>query len=473
MDEGQYAVPPGDRGVLLDAIGRVSGLDRPFREHPPPSRWWHAEDDGTPEPPEGVAVQVLGGVIDESGDRVAWVERYVQRPDGDDAWVSVSLKLAGDGIAGLRRIEGRTNQEPKPQVSVGLVPDRPDKVIEVGFLGFFDSDPESLIVVYDWAGGGKRLCRLTLRAPGLYGVQAHWVGLNGTAAVVLDGSWDQATLWYLRESYPHDDELMYGLRLPDLAPLVPIPVPRLATSARYVDPTLVAGRGGSVRWGERLTDDGGALPGSSAWWDGRSVELRLPGPRQSGFVEDASLVWDRLRAVLDVDAPPDGPDILIGALAAPFWDPTGPVSPGGRTDMWEVSQGSWWFPAGWYHYLRTPVADGGVGRRSQAAAWLEWLDRLDSQADNGQDRTGWDPTWSREEGVTRFALIHLRRQAGALAAACRAGTVPVLGDFGTWRRPPVLSTVPPGFARAWRELPDRFRAGSFPVGPPDPSDVRG
>jgi hypothetical protein len=120
-------------------------------------------------------------------------------------------------------------------------------------------------------------------------------------------------------------------------------------------------------------------------------------------------------------------------------------------------------PAGWYHYLRTSAPDGGAGRPKDAAAWLKWLDRLSGQADDGENRTGWDPSWSREDGITRFALIHLRRQAGALATACRAGKVPALGDFGTWRKPPVLPTAPPGFARAWRELPERFRADHFPV----------
>jgi hypothetical protein len=305
-----------------------------------------------------------------------------------------------------------------------------------------------------------------LSAPGLHGVQAHWVELGGRVAVVAEGehSWDR-TLWYLRESYIDDDELMYGLRLPDLTPLIPIPVPRRGTSDQYTLPVLGAGPAGTVHWSERLSD------GDAKWRDGRSTVLRLPGTHQGGFVDDPSLVWDRLRAALGAGAPPDGPDILIGALAVPFWDSTGATSPGGTRATWEVLQGPWWFPAGWYHYLRTAVSDGGAGRQTQAAAWLAWLDRLGGQDDGGDSRTGWDPSWSREEGITRFAFTHLRRQAGALAAACRAGEVPVLGDFGTWRRPPVLSAAPPGFARAWRELPKRFRAGRFPVGPPNSSDI--
>lgn len=112
--------------------------------------------------------------------------------------------------------------------------------------------------------------------------------------------------------------------------------------------------------------------------------------------------------------------------------------------VWEVLQGPWWFPA------------GSAGRQAQAAEWLDWLG---GQDDGGDGRTGWDRFWSREEGITRFALTHLRRQAGALAAACRDGEVPVLGDFGTWRRPPVLSTAPPGhrtgMARDAGTLPSR------------------
>jgi hypothetical protein len=478
MDESQYCVPPGDRAVLLEAIGRVTGLGHSFQEQPPPRRWWGSEDDLTPEPPNGKAVEVLGGVVDRAYDRVAWVERYTFRPDGDDGWQIVLLNLAGEGTCDLPLIEGWANRGPGPRVSVHLVPDRADKVCGIRVVRFLRASAldESLVVVFDWAGEGKRLCRLTLSAQGLNGVQARWVDLDGSSAVVVDGksSLDPPTVWYSRDpsfvsrggpdwsQFPRendDDELMYGLRLADLTPVVPIPTPRMSTGAQFVYSMLDAGSGSTVRWTERLTDDDGVLAESR---EGRSLELRLPGRAQDGFVEDRAVVWDRLRAAIGEGAPPDAPDILIGALAVPFWDPTGPTSPGATVEIWEVLRGPWWFPVGWYHYLRTP-AGGGAGRPMEAAQWLAWLDRLDGQADDGQNRAGWDPAWSREEGVTQFALTHLRRQAGALAAACRAGQVPVLGDFGTWRRPPVLFACPPGFARAWRELPDRFRAGRFPV----------
>jgi hypothetical protein len=156
---------------------------------------------------------------------------------------------------------------------------------------------------------------------------------------------------------------MYGLRLPDLAPLVPMPVPPLTTAARYAYPTLGAEPAGSIRWTERLTDEVGTFPD---WRDGRSVQLRPPGAGQVGFVEDPSRLWNGLRAAIGGGAPPDGPDILVGALAVPFWDPTGPTSPGGTDPTWEVLRGAWWFPAGWYHYLRTPVTDGGAGRPAEA-----------------------------------------------------------------------------------------------------------
>jgi len=435
MDADQNAVPPGEHAVLLDAIGRLTGLDRPWRQHPPPSRWWDLEDDGTPEPSDGVAVEVLGGAIDQTRDRVAWVERRTVRPDGDGGWIRVWLNLAGEDM---------------PRVSVPLVPDRDDKVTGVDFLRFFDVPTECLVIGFSWAGDRKRLCRLTPCATGPHSV--HRVDLGGSAAVVVDDS-----AWYLRESYT--DDLMYGLRLPDLTPLTPIPVPPRDASACYTWHALDAGAPGTVRWTERLADNG------AAWRDGRGIELRLPGARQRGSV-DAAVLWNRLRASFSTGAPPGGPDILIGALAVPFWEHTAPTA--STTDVGEVLQGPWWFPAGWYHHLRTAVAAGGVGRQPEASAWLAWLDQLASQSDDGAGRAGWDPSWSREEGVTRFASAHLRRQAGVLAAACRAGEVPVLGDFGTWRKPPNLAGAPPGFARAWRELPDQFRAGRFPVGSPNP-----
>jgi hypothetical protein len=161
MDEGQYGVPPSDRAVLLAAIGRVAGLGHPFRERPPPRRWWGSEDDLTPEPPGRAAVEVLGGVVDRADDRVAWVERYTFRPDGDDGWEVVLLNLAGEGTWDLPLIEGWAHRGPGPRVSVHLVPDRADKVCEVRFVRFVRASAldESLVVVYDWAGEHKRLCR--------------------------------------------------------------------------------------------------------------------------------------------------------------------------------------------------------------------------------------------------------------------------------------------------------------------------
>lgn len=439
-----YTVPPGDQAVLLDAIGRATGLDHPFREHPPPASWWGRDDSPTPEPPDGVAIEVLGGAIDRQTDRVAWVERNTFPPDEDwiDGFVNVWVNLAGKGFARLPRIEGWVYQDPKPQVSVRLAADRSDKVTRLEYVRFFDSSPESLVVVYDWAGT-KQLLRLTLSARGLRGVQSHWVGLGNGTCVVLDGEhdWDPSTLWYHRNAYPLDDELVYGLRLPDFTPVTPVLAPRLTAKAEYVWATLDAGAaGGTVRWTEQLSEGQGRQAG-------RSVELRPPSRSQTGLVDEPSLVWNRLRAALSEGAPPDGPDILIGALTPPFWDPTGPVSPGGRGEVWEVLQGRWWFPAAWYDHLRTHQPD-------QAEAWLRWLDALAGQDDGGTstDRGGWDPAWTREEGAARFALAHVRRQASALAAACREGTaMPVLGDFGTWRNPPNLAIAPPGFVRAWRE----------------------
>lgn len=440
MDRDQYAVPPGDHAVLLDAIGRATGLDHPFQEHA-----------AAPEPADGASVRVLGGVIDRRADRVAWVERYHFRPEGYwvDGYVSAWLNLAGKGTAGLPAVEGWAYREPKPQVSVSLVQDRADRVTGVEFMRFFDSPLDCVVVVYDWAGDHKRLCRLTLRSPGLRGVQSDWIRLGGLTAVVIDGEhrWSEPTLWYMRGSFIRDEELMYGLRLPSLTPVAPVTTPRLDPNAKYGYASLSAGPSGTVRWTEQLAGD------ADDWSQGCAVELRLPGPDQGGIVDDPNPLWDRLRLALAGGAPPDGPDILIGALTVPFWSSGGTTSSG----CWEVSEGPWWFPAAWYHFLRTPTADGGAGRPADAVVWLRWLDSLGAQDDASQNRSGWDPAWHRDEGAARFALSHIRRQAAVLAAACRAGKMPVIGDFGAWRKPPVLA--PPGFARAWRELPERFRSG--------------
>jgi hypothetical protein len=201
--------------------------------------------------------------------------------------------------------------------------------------------------------------------------------------------------------------------------------------------------------------------------------MRLPAGRQYGYLPDPEELWERLGAAFtgagSPEPPPSGRDILIGSVATPFWLEPELTGPSGRYELSEYPRGPWWFPAAWYHYLRCPVERGGAGRPDEAAVWLAWLEHLarEGSADQhlatdagGNALGGWDPEWSHEEGITRFALVHLRRQATVLASACRDGDVPSIGDVDlgrSWQR--TILAYPAGFARAWRTLPETFRHG--------------
>ncbi|MGW1994961.1 hypothetical protein [Embleya sp. NPDC001921] len=442
---------------LLTVIGHALGIDGPLREFPPPAWWWDGEDRdaATPGPPDGYAIEVMAGVVDR--DRVAWVQRHTFPPDEDgDTWVAVWLRLAGDGLTDLPRIQGWVHfDEPHRHIAVPLTNERADYVTGVPYMKFFD---DHLVVVTEIAGSRAELCRLTLHAPGLAGVQADHIrlGTSGPGVAVAESGkfCISTTLCHISRSNGQDEMLAHTLSLPDLARGIPIPLPepdeRALVELRSEDDGL--------RWVERLphhsveSDTGRSVT--------RSVPLRLPSAHQRSFVVDPQVLWDRLHEALAApDVPRDGPDTLIGAVAKPFWDPSPPSAPGPR-QPWDFALGPWWFPAAWYRFLRSPTDREGAARPEEAAAWLRWLQRLAGDATLDGDRHGWNREWTTEEGAERFALTHLRRQATILAAACVTDRLPVIGDYHPKLHSALpLTAYPPGFARAWRSLPDRFRPG--------------
>ncbi|MFF5262577.1 hypothetical protein ACFY4C_26885 [Actinomadura viridis] len=297
--------------------------------------------------------------------------------------------------------------------------------------------------------------RCFLRAPGLYGVRVDRVALGGPAVVADHGEWFDPVLCYLSSSIDDTELLMYSLELPGAVPGVPLPVPAPSDPDTVVQQLHTHGDD-RVRWVERICHGGGEPDNGRPY--GRSVLLRLPSAKQRGYPADPEPLWDRLRAALDgPNTPEDGPDLMIGAVARPFWDGSGPAMPDGANGP-RIARGPWWFPVAWYRFLAGPADQGGAGRPAEAAAWLRWLDRLAAEAGDADDR-GWAPHWDREEGIERFARTHLRRQARSLAAACRTGgSLPLLGDYrGKLQGTLPVTAYPPGFARAWRRLPDRFR----------------
>ena len=105
------------RAGLLAAIGTALRLPGEFRE-------WPLGEPGTrnPDSPR-YGIEVLAGAVDANRDRVAWVERHVFPPDdGDcDPWVAVWLRIAGNGVRGIPRVQGWVYfDEPGRCVSVPL-----------------------------------------------------------------------------------------------------------------------------------------------------------------------------------------------------------------------------------------------------------------------------------------------------------------------------------------------------------------
>ncbi len=250
----------------------------------------------------------------------------------------------------------------------------------------------------------------------------------------------------------------------EFVPCVPFPAP---PGVRNVQLDLVLAPDGPVlRWSEQVRAEGPAdVPlQARGWRDGRVLRWRLAAASQSGFPADPAAVWSRMRTgMASRGAPLNGPDILIGAVAAPFWQAPSPTTR--YADLRGLErQPPWWFPAAWYQFLRS-LPDGGQA----AAEWLAWLDRLaaDGAALDGADggaADGWQVDWSSEDGAAHLALRQIQLHAGAIADACRGGALPGNAWYawrdGAWPYPVPLEAFPPGFISAWTRLPAGHRPGT-------------
>jgi hypothetical protein len=451
-----------EHAELLADIGRALGLDGPLPEWRTGS-YTGGSDASDRTAPHGRANQVLTGLAEPGSGRVVWVEEHtgnLSDPEAvhyPDDFVDVMINLAGAGVQHLPRISqpGWIKRPGSPWICVALDDDRPDRVGEIPFLRFFGDD---LVIVHE-KGLGYKACRFAFRPAAVTDGQVLVDRVAAGMVCAVAEVPGQATLCLqksvIRRGY---SPLVHTLRLPDFAPEVPLPVPDLTEQpgGQFARVELHANpEGGVLRWAEKLQENEG-----SGWHDGRAAWLRLPRPGQSGFPSDRTPVWEQLRTVLaSPQAPPGGADILIGAVTAPFWDKY--VIPADRTSARHsrpaptAVSGPCWFPAAWYHYLRTHAA-----QEEEAAAWLSWLDLL-AAPDDQLSFTGWDSGWSQHEGIAQLALTHIRQRCRALAAACRAGEIPTEGSHPVpgkdWLHPRPLTAFPAGFARAWNRLPGSFR----------------
>ncbi|SEG94550.1 hypothetical protein SAMN02982929_05939 [Saccharopolyspora kobensis] len=357
---------------------------------------------------------------------MAWVETFTGQPVNGHAPISTAIHIAGRGLQ---------------HSCVPVETYNPHFGCHVELIRFFD---DALITVY-------REKHLTV-------VSRLEIGTTEQTLLAVTGP--TATVDDLLLSPDHEHSCIRVLRLPDLHPCLPLPV------APAEGPDRVQLRS--------------APEGASAHWrEGRSWPLRLPTRDQRGFPDRRDL-WERLRAELvGPDLPTDGPSIMIGAVTpfldhpfvstvtgrASWQDPAAP--PPDETsrlyhelpDVPERCDAPWWFPAGYYHYLRTDQEHGGAGRPDEASRWLDWLERLATEHPD-QRPGGWEPQWELAEGATHLALTAIRLHAGLLAEVCRDGRLPDL----PWAETHVAETpwrYPKGFRRAWSRLPRRFRPGSF------------
>jgi hypothetical protein len=416
---------------LLAAIGEALGLGRPYQEKP-----------GWPR------LAVLGGTVDDG--RVAWVEATAGVSGRAATAVSVTVHVAGRNL---------------PHRCLELETDDPSSGLRVGFLRFF---ADVLVLVYS-EKHRRILSRLTLDTGEQTIVDLDEFTLMRPPPA--DGVVIVGDLLLSREL---DNRLVHMLRLPHLQPCLPLPAGTYRLDIQSPDGTL-------LHWTDTgtQTDLGDSAPQRRVWW------LRLPSADQYGVPDNIADLFARVRTLLaGPDVPQDGLDIMIGAVTPPYWrplvksvsgpadwrDPPCPCPPNrGEPQLYDrlpkrstryQDAAAWWFPAGYYHYLRANQHHGGAGHPEQAARWLAWLDRLATQSPIDQP-AGWQPEWSLQEGAAQLAATAIRLHAGPLATACRAGTLPGRWPNATKSIPALPLRFPRGFRRAWGHLPPRFRPDGF------------
>lgn len=184
-----------------------------------------------------------------------------------------------------------------------------------------------------------------------------------------------------------DAGALEALSLPDLRPLLPVPLPA---------PWMRASKKMTIEGGDAVIEVAGG---------GAPVRVRL-APIECGLGDDAALTAAVARA-LEL---PESPDlaIVIDAALAPFLYSSAELQP--RAYTMERSK-DWldWLPVYWFEHLRDHDDP------ARAASFLARLDDLAA-------RVGPEPGWDGD--VARLAARHVCRRAAMFAQVCRTGRLP-------------------------------------------------
>jgi hypothetical protein len=407
--------PDAEHLALLEAIGQALGWTKPYAELL--GERAEAFSLGTMhQPPSGENLRVLGGAVDATSGRVAWIEERSQEPEDGYVPVDIDLVVAWGG---------------EQRVKIPVPTYNPYFGCQVRHMLWYG---EALVLIYR----EKHLTIAARMAPP-YGT-LEMVVIGGGCAV--DGN----TVYFV---YDHPG-LIEARLLPSLAPGLPLPVSSASRSVEIWQhsPGVLAVVERPLHGDDEELDDYRARLASAR---ASPRQLPLPALTDRVLVLAPERLWARLQELLaETSPPPHGVDVLVGATAIPFWRDSA-----SRATRYEEVRGRTqsppdYLPVYWYQHL---VAQR---RKEEAEAWLLWLGRVSSLV--MVELEPWTRGVTGLELVARTALAHLRLRAADLAEICRTGRLPE----GTWcyffSRPGSTDywlqdqASPPGFREVLREV---------------------
>ncbi len=174
--------------------------------------------------------------------------------------------------------------------------------------------------------------------------------------------------------------------------------------------------------------------------------VELPNREQSGLPTSVETFQSGVveRLLRDVKVSREVLEVLVGSSCEAWWDPGLR-----RATTYEGVSGARrgpslrWFPVYWFEWLHSK------GRHEEAQAILVAFDALGVSRSN----LGWEPTWSREQGLIELAAQHVSMHAERLSEVCGTGKLPEhMFDALWWRERVDVSPYPPALQRAFLEV---------------------